>query len=124
MVKFGYTPAASLSLSVEASETETPEPAPEQGELIGFVISYNPEVAMRILQLTIEFEESFLEMEELVQAVYDKIGKAKIAGFLITDTGLYVLVREDLLDAGNYRVKGDSLTAICFENKKWVIFDL
>ncbi|MCK5319131.1 MAG: carboxypeptidase regulatory-like domain-containing protein, partial [Anaerolineales bacterium] len=118
--KFGYTPAASLSLSVVVPDISTPTPTPTPTPEIYTPIPTPTEPPLEALNgLVISFKSGG-QMQELV----GMLGLSTIPGFLITSNNNYMLLGETALETGNYDVKGRALKSFYFDNKKWVIFNM
>lgn len=120
--KFGYTPAVSVSLSVEAKTIETPTPAetPELESYSGLV--FTPSIVSEYVGY-----ENFGPLK-----IQDLINKAKLAkpvnpvAFFTDGKHYFILYGDFEIDnSGYYRIEGYILQhAVRFDGKTWTLFDV
>lgn len=121
--KFGYTPAVSVSLSVEAGTVETPTPSetPELESYSGLVFT-----SSIIAQLAgYNLEPNTLKIQQLIdKAKYIK--PVNPVAFFTDGRHYFILYGDFEIDkSGYYRIEGYSLQhAIRFDGKTWTLFEV
>ncbi|AGK60810.1 hypothetical protein Asulf_00800 [Archaeoglobus sulfaticallidus PM70-1] len=133
--KFGYTPAASLSLSVEPREVETPgsetptktptPEIPETEEYRGLVFRGDLIYELFGDKVFDSINIKDLEISDLIEKARDVKPTSPVAFF--TDGNNYMILygEIDVEKSGYYRIEGYSLGVdVEFEDKSWKLFEV
>jgi len=133
--KFGYTPAASISLTVEPAkilepeetpaETPTPVETPQIEEYRGLVFKEDLIHELFVDELVGPITIDEIEVSDLIEKARDFKPTTPLAFF--TDGQNYMVLYGDidLKKSGYYRIEGYSLDAeVSFEGKSWKLFEV